>query len=54
MAPQALIPDGVWKIRNVKYPGYIADLIDGIPGGPICAYRDSSTNTNDKVRAVPC
>ncbi|KAI9567955.1 hypothetical protein HD554DRAFT_2039333 [Boletus coccyginus] len=48
MAPQALIPDGVWKIRSVAFPGYIADLIDGIPGGPICAYTDSSSNTNDK------
>ena len=49
-----LIPDGIYKIHSGQFPGYVADLIDGVPGGPISAYKDSHLHTHDKVRSVLC
>ena len=52
--PTYLIPDGTYKFQNVQYPGYVADLINAVPLGPISGYQESPSNTNDKVRVVPC
>jgi len=54
MAPVALIPNGVYKLRNGQYTDYVADLIDGVRGGPISAYKENPANRNDKVRAFLC
>ena len=49
-----IIPDGVYKIHNVKYsdPSQVADLVTGGPG-PIDGITDWNAH-NDKVRVVLC
>ncbi|KAG6377936.1 hypothetical protein JVT61DRAFT_14728 [Boletus reticuloceps] len=49
-----LVPNGVYEIRNVEYSRVVADLINGVQGGPIMGYIDRPTNVNDKVCAVLC
>ena len=50
----AFIPDGVYKIHNVEFPKFVADLIDGIPRGPISGYQERPSNRNDKACAILC
>ena len=38
------------KIINVKYPGQAADLIDGVPVGPVQGYHINNDSDNQNVR----
>ena len=43
-----LIPDGIYKIFNVKYSGFAVDLISGNPFGTVSGFTEN-TSENQEV-----
>ena len=52
MAPVALVPNGVYKIRNGQFTHLDADLIGGNPYGHIVGTPDRPSNKHDKVCVI--
>ncbi|KAG6377943.1 hypothetical protein JVT61DRAFT_14736 [Boletus reticuloceps] len=48
----SLIENGIYRIRNGEFPRFVADLVNGVPHGPISAHTEESDNVNDQWRVI--